>query len=165
MKSSGFISYSSSSAIKCRFLCLILRLVFPSSPGAFCCAGMLLMQWCWPLIMPWGKTPLTSLPRSQVNSGKESSDPTNPPLLHTGWKSSLCKDLWEAYAMCGWNLTTPSCLEHVLTYETWGLSDGNAVISQECCQSYMLPYRFLNLEQSFGKKYSDRFLNGIWCSS
>ncbi len=40
---------------------------------------------------------------------------TNPPLLHTGWKSSLSKDLWEADATCGWSLTTPYCLEHVLT--------------------------------------------------
>jgi len=60
------------------------------------------------------------LERSQVT-------PTNP-LLHMGWRSSLSK-AWQA----------PISLEHVLTCETWGLSDGNAVISQECCQSYMIP--------------------------
>ncbi len=118
MKSSGFTSYSSSSAIKCRFLCLVLRFVFPSSPGAFCCAGMLLMQWCWPLIMPRGTTPLTSLPRSQVNSGKESNDPNKPTTPSHGLKvvaqqrlvggwcyvwmkpdnpllSRTCPDLWD----------------------------------------------------------------------
>ncbi len=166
MKSSGFISLQ-------LLKCYKVQISLSHSPACF-------PVFSWSILLCWhvadcSGVDLSSCPearliwhlshdlrwileRSQVTL-------TNPLLLHTGWKSSLSKDLWEADATCGWSLTTPYCLEHVLTYETWGLSDGNAIISQECCQSYMLPYRFLNLEQSFGEKYSDRFLNGIWCSS